>query len=695
MKRVGVDIGGTFTDLVLWDDEAPSITVHKVPTSTEDPSLAAAQGLRELCDMADAPPREITFLVHGTTVATNIIIEHAGADVGLITTAGFRDIVHIGRKARDYNFSNYQDVARQSRPIVRRRHRMPVRERIQGPDGTVCEPLDETAVRDAAIALRDAGVNSVAVCFLFSFLNPAHEMRARAIVAEAFPEAYLSTSHEVVPLYREYERFSTTCLNAYVGPKVVRYLDGFATKLGDLGIKSDLHLMTSAGGIITDRTAREKPVSLLLSGPVGAVISGAELGRQTGQPSVITLDVGGTSADIGVVPNGELRMKHLTDTRIGDYDAMVPMVDIETIGAGGGSIAHVDAGGMFYVGPQSAGANPGPACYGLGGEKATVTDALVTLGWFRPEVFATAGLAISTARARTAIQTQVAEPLSISLIDAALGIYRIVVHNMVDAIRVNSVSKGYDPRDFALVPLGGAGSAFAVDIARQLSIPKIVIAANPGVGAAAGLLSTDIRYSYMATLFESLAAPDLDRISAAIASLRAQAEERLRADGFGTGAIGFDVKADCRYEGQGYELAIDIGGDPHDNGWAGEAIERFHRTHEATYLRRFPDKAVHIVNLHLTGIGQVPKLASPEVAPANDSWRDAAKLTEANVDFPTEGGHISLATPFWDRRQLGAGAAIDGPAVIEQIDTTVILPPGATATVDNHGNLIVAPGESM
>ena len=576
---------------------------------------------------------------------------------------------------------------------------MPVHERIQAPDGTVREPLDEAAVHAAAIALRDAGVTSIAVCFLFSFLNPAHEARARAIIAEAFPEAYLSTSHEVVPLYREYERFSTTCLNAYVGPKVVRYLDGFATKLTEMGIESDLHLMTSAGGVITDRTAREKPVSLLLSGPVGAVISGAELGRQISQPSVITLDVGGTSADIGVVPNGELRMKHLTDTRIGGYDAMVPMVDIETIGAGGGSIAHVDAGGMFYVGPQSAGANPGPACYGLGGEKATVTDALVTLGWFRPEVFATAGLAIEPQRARSAIQTQIADPLGIPLIDAALGIYQIVVHNMVDAIRVNSVSKGYDPRDFALVPLGGAGSAFAVDIARHLSIPKIAIAANPGVGAAAGLLSTDIRYSYMATLFENLETPNPDRIAAAIARLREQAEVRLKADGFDAAAISFEIKADCRYEGQGYELAVSIDSDPHRDGWANAAIERFHSTHETTYLRRFPDKAVHIVNLHLTGVGQVPKLAPPAVARANDSrgdsWREAAKLTEATVEFPTNSGHVSLVTPFWDRRQLGAGATIEGPAVIEQIDTTVILPPGAAATVDSHGNLIVAPGEGL
>ena len=361
MRRVGVDVGGTHTDLVLIDDERGEFFVHKVPTSAGDPSLGAIAGLRALCRRAEIPPSAIDYFMHGTTIATNIILEHNGAKCGLITTEGFRDVLHIARHKRPHNFSLQLDLPWQKHELVARRHRLTVRERIAG-DGSVLLPLDEDGVRRAARELVAAGVESIAICFMFSFQNPAHERRAAEIVAAEAPGMHLSVSHEVIPLYREYERFSTTCLNAYVGPRTSRYLEKFDTALRGIGMKAGLHLMQSSGGCATLDAARRRSVTLLMSGPVGGVLGGAWVGVSAGLPSVITLDVGGTSADIGVAPNGELRYKHLLDTRIGDYHAMVPMAEVDTIGAGGGSIAYVDVAGQFQVGPKSAGADPGPCC---------------------------------------------------------------------------------------------------------------------------------------------------------------------------------------------------------------------------------------------------------------------------------------------------------------------------------------------
>ncbi len=359
MRRIGVDVGGTFTDLIYVDDESGRVIVHKTPSTPQDPSIATVSGIRELCEMAGVQPSELDQVFHGTTVATNIVIEHNGANVGMITTAGYRDILHIARHKKPMNFSLWQNLPWQAFPIVRRRHRLTVNERVLK-DGTVMIPLDDDEVRAQVRKLKAANVEAVAVCLLFSFLNPEHEQRVKAILEEEYPEAYLSVSSEVIPQYREYERFSTVALNAFVGPKVANYVRKFDAALREMGVASGIHLMTSAAGVATPEASAQRPVNLLMSGPIAGVVGGIWAGRTAGEPNVITLDVGGTSADIGLAQDGALRMKHLLDTKVGPYQAMIPMVDVDTIGAGGGSIAYIDPGGAFRVGPRSAGADRAP-----------------------------------------------------------------------------------------------------------------------------------------------------------------------------------------------------------------------------------------------------------------------------------------------------------------------------------------------
>lgn len=697
MRKAAIDIGGTFTDLVFWDDASRQIVVHKLPSTPDDPARAGLNGLAEVLQRAGADPASLDFLVHGTTVATNILLEKNGASVGMLTTRGFRDVLHIGRKNRPHNFSHAQEIPRQTQPLVRRRHRLPITERISAPGGEITTPLNESEVRAAVLELRDQGVEAIAICSLMAFLNPRHEQRMRELVEEIYPAAFVSVSHEVTPLYREYERFSTTALNAYVGPKTAHYLDRFSARLAEHGYRAPLTLMTSGGGIAPASDARHKPVSLLLSGPVGALIAGIEIGRQVGHASVITLDVGGTSADIGVAADGQFRMKHLLDTRIGDYDAMMPMVDIDTIGAGGGSIAWIDSGGMFRVGPKSAGARPGPACYGHGGLEATTTDAMAVLGWFRDEAMNASGLSIDIELARTVLTEKIATPLGLDLLDAAAGVYRIAVNNMVEAIRVNSVAKGYDPREFALVAYGGAGGAFVAEAAQQLSIPKVVIPLNPGVGAAAGLLATATRFEYRNTLWQSLDAPDTARIDEVYSDLMKQAKQQLATSGFSAAQSEYIFLAECRYVGQGYELSVEVAAPPADGDWLAAVAEAFHQAHEKSYLRRFDDKSIMIVNAGLVGIGAVAPLVFPTIF-KGDTQISADAVVETRETFFVENNKaIGYTTRFIERGKLRAGNVIDGPVVIEQADSTTVLPPSSSASVDTWGNLIVSfasPGAS-
>jgi N-methylhydantoinase A len=588
MKRLGVDVGGTFTDLIYVDDEAGQILVHKLPTTPEDPSQGTVRGVRELCEGAGTAPSQLDQVFHGTTIATNIVIEHDGAQVGLITTEGYRDILHIARHKKPLNFSNYQDLPWQRYPIVRRRHRLTVPERITR-DGSVLVPLDEAKAREQVRKLKEAGVESVAVCFLFSFLEPRHEARVAEIVREEFPDAFLSVSSEVLPQYREYERFSTVCLNAYIGPRVSSYVDRLEQELEAMDVRTGLHLMTSASGVATAEGAIARPVNLLMSGPVAGVVGGIWAGRQAGYENVITLDVGGTSADIGLAQEGRLRMKHLLDTRVGPYQAMIPMVDVDTIGAGGGSIAYVDAGGIFRVGPRSAGADPGPAAYGRGGTEATATDAMVNLGWLLPETFLGGGMDLDAAAARRAFEDGPAGALGMSVEEASIGAVQILTHSMVQSIEENSVRKGYDPRDFALVAEGGAGPLFAAQIALEVGTPWVVVPNYPGVTAALGLLATDMVYEYVSTVYERLSKVDAAALQRAFEELEQQARVQLEEDGVPSEQILIQRVADCRYLGQGYELRVEVGPRKHRRGLGRESplvVSRHSRARVLAKVRR-------------------------------------------------------------------------------------------------------------
>lgn len=689
MLRVGIDVGGTFTDLMLVDDETSTVTVHKVPSTPEDPSQATMSGLRELCELGGTSPERIGQLLHGTTVATNIVLERNGSKTGMITTRGFRDIIYIGRHRRPKTFSIYQDLPWREPSLVERRHRHVVSERIV-PPGDVHIPLAEDEVREAAVKLREAGVEAVAVCFLFSFLNPDHERRVKAILQDELPDVHLSISHEVVPQHREYERFSTTALNAYIGPKTSRYLRNMYDALRKIAPDTDFHLMASNGGTLTLDGAAGRPTQLLMSGPVAGVVGGIAAGRSAGYESVITLDVGGTSADIGVAPDAVVRMKHLYDTNLGGYEVMVPMVDLDTIGAGGGSLASVDAGGLLRVGPQSAGAVPGPVCYGRGGTRPAATDAQAALGRMRPDARLAGGLELDVDGAREAI-ARLGADLGLDVTQTAMGITQILTQNMVNAISVNSVQKGFDPRDFVLVAFGGGGPLYGADIARELSIPRVLVPPHPGITSAMGLLDSDLKYESQRTVM--VEAPDADAavLDRVFTELEAGGRAALDADEVPDSDRRFQRWADCRYVGQAYELLVPVPSGPLDAGAVRALAEEFEQTHEREYFYRFPEKAVQIVHLRSYAIGLMPSVTLKPIEAGGEQPPPGARVDTRPVMFaigiertPTE-----LDTPFYAREALRAGNVLPGPAIVEQFDSTTVIPPDTVGTVLADGAIVI------
>ena len=692
MKRVGVDVGGTFTDLIEVDDETGTILVHKLPTTPDDPSKGTVQGIREIAAQAGIEPSDLDQVFHGTTIATNIVIEHNGAKVGMITTEGYRDILHIARHKKPLNFSNYQDLPWQRYPIVRRRYRRTVPERITR-DGEVLVPLDEEQARERVRELKEAGVEAVAVCFLFSFLNPDHEARVAAIVREEFPEAFLSVSSEVLPQYREYERFSTVCLNAFIGPKVASYVRRLEDELQGMGVRTGVHLMTSASGVATAEGAVARPVNMLMSGPVAGVVGGIWAGRQAGYDSVITLDVGGTSADIGLAQDGRLRMKHLLDTRVGPYQAMIPMVDVDTIGAGGGSIAYVDQGGIFRVGPRSAGADPGPAAYDRGGTEATATDAMVNLGWLVPEAFLGGGMTLRPDLAREAFENGPARALNMSVEEASMGAVQILTHSMVQSIEENSVRKGFDPRDFALVAEGGAGPLFSAQVGVEVGTPWVLVPPYPGITSAMGLLATDMVYEYVSTAYQRVSTLDAAALERRFGELEERARAQLEEDGVPADRVLVQRVADCRYLGQGYELRVDAPSGQIDDDWVERVRADFHDIHEREYSRRFEESDIEIPNVRVRGIGLMPPLSTPEVVHGGES-PDGALRHEGAAWFRVDGELRQVPTRYYDRAALEAGNRIDGPAIVNQYDTTTVVPPGIAAHVDRFGNVVIEVGTS-
>lgn len=681
MWAIGVDIGGTFTDFILYETESGEVRVHKVPSTPAEPERALIEGLAELSAQAGVPAGEIARVLHGTTVATNAVLEHDGAPVGMITTRGFRDIVHIGRHQRPLHYSVMQDIPWQASPFVQRRHRKVVSERIVPPWGEVLTPLEEDEVRTAARELRADGIDAVAICFLFSYLNPIHEQRAAAIVREEIPGAFVTTSAGIVPQFREFERFTTATMNAFVGPKTGRYLSRLAAGLEHAGVEGELHVMTSSGGVASADGAAEHPVTLLMSGPAAGVLGGQAAGMSVGRRRLITFDMGGTSTDIGIVTEQGITVAAARDTWVGGYPLLAPMLDVHTIGAGGGSIAYVDDGGAFRVGPRSAGAVPGPACYGQGGLEPTITDAHLVLGRLDPQRALGGRIELDRQAAVEACEG-LAVALGLDLVNAAEGIITVANSNMARAIRSRTIEKGHDPRDFALVAFGGAGPLHAAELADSLDIPEVVVPPFPGITSAGGLLTSDLSYERMRTVFQLQGQIDADSLNQQLAELESELRERLRRDGVGEEEMRVIRALDCRYAGQGYELRVTLPEGPFNE----DALEEFHELHTREYGNAHSDP-IEIVNARATAVASHATLQTLTVG-ANGG-RGHALIGEAEGRFRIDGELRAIVTRYYDRAMLPLAEPISGPAVVFHPDTTTVIPPGWSASAHGSGTLVL------
>lgn len=686
MKLIGADVGGTFTDLVLSDTETGETWTHKLPSTPDDSSRAVLEGVGQIVAMADTRLAQIDHFFHGTTVATNAALQHRGAKAGMITTRGFRDIIHIGRHQRPQHYSIQQEIPWQARPLVRRRYRKVVTERLAPPDGEVQIPLDEADVRRVAGELADAGVEAIAICFLFAYLNPVHERRAKALVQEICPNVFVTCSHEVAPQFREFERFTTTAMNAFIGPLVRNYVERLAGGLSREGFGGEFHIMRSNGGVAPARSIGELPVQTLMSGLAAGVLGCAWVGDQVDHRNIISLDIGGTSADIGVVIEGRFGEASARDTQIAGYPILAPMIDLHTIGAGGGSIAHRDAAGAFRVGPESAGADPGPVAYGNGGTAVTVTDANIVLGRLDTGNFLGGAMKLDADAARTALK-QLAGELGMSVNEAAEGVVALLNANMANAIRARTVQKGIDPREFALVAAGGAGPLHAVEVARLLDIPEVIVPNHPGITSAQGLLTTDLKYDVVRTCFFVTGEVEAAAFNQVLGAIAEELRSTLRADHIDPETALFEYSADARYVGQGYELRLPI-----DDGKISDTdfetlVARFHDLHQREYGHHFAASPIEFVNLRATATVEVPKIAAP-------SHEGGAALEDAVVrtaDTLFRDGVELKAHPtrFYLRDALPANAEIVGPAVILQTDSTTVLPPHSSARVAASGALLV------
>ena len=691
MKLVGVDVGGTFTDVIFADTESGRTEIHKVPTTPDDPSDGVSTAIRGLCERHNIAPTEINHLLHGTTIATNAILQHDGAKTGMITTRNYRDILHIGRHQRPEHYSIMQEVPWQDRVLVRRQHRLTASERIAPPTGQVLTELDEDEVRTAIQELKKADVESIAVCFLFSYLNPVHENRARELIEEEYPECFVTTSSSVSPQFREFERFTTATMNAFIGPKVRDYVNHLATRIGDDGIRADLHVMSSNGGVATAKMVSDRPVMTLLSGPAAGVLGGAWTGELSNRTKLITFDMGGTSADIGIVSDGTFAQASARDTWIAGYPLLVSMIDIHTIGAGGGSIAYADPGGGFRVGPRSAGAIPGPAAYGRGGKQPTVTDANVVLGRLDKDYFLGGEMSLDDSAAQQAI-TGLATELGLGVPDTADGILTLVTANMANAIRSRTVQKGIDPREFALIAFGGAGPLHAVDVARELGMSEVIIPPYPGITSAVGLLTTDLKYDTIRTEFQVSDEIDLQRLNSDLEAMEEELTDQFLNDGLTESAISFQRSGDLRYVGQGYELRITFAdGLLNDDSLQG-IFDQFHIQHRAEYGHDFPDSAIEIVNARVTGIGQMPKISQPE--DINSGTQESALMKSGSCMFRVDNHLEEFETMFYQREKLPLEHSIAGPAIIIQQDSTTVVPPNNQFVSDTAGNMIISIGEN-
>lgn len=676
---VGVDIGGTFTDAVAYDAASGCVSVAKVPSTPPELVDGFIEGLQQCCAQLGAPLTAIQRLAHGTTIATNAILERRGARLGILMTEGFRDVLVLGRMKRSQMYDLFIDP---EVPLflAPRRRIAEVRERLDA-EGRVVTPLDEGQLRDAVARLvQEEGVAAVVVCYLHSYLNPVHERRTREVLAESFPALEVSLSSEVDPRFREYERLLVTAFDAYVRPVIRGYVGALMTRLQELGVEAPLQLMQSRGGLNGAWTALQRPVGTVLSGPAAGVIGASHAARTAGFESCISLDVGGTSADVALIPGGTPTMS--SEGHIERYPLRLPMIDVRTVGAGGGSLAWIDEGGALKVGPQSAAALPGPACYGRGGTEPTVTDASLLLGYLNPEAFA-GGLRLQPELAARAIESRVAEPLGFTLPEAALGIHRIINSRMAQALRLVSVERGHDPRQFVLVALGGAGPLHAGKLAEELHIPRVLIPPTPGVLSALGLLLAGVEHEYARSRRTPAGEADPGALTGLLRELDELCAARMARDGVPPEETYISHYAEMRYVGQSYELEVELPV-PLDATGVGDAVAAFHEVHRRTYgyaNERAPVEFVTFRSVHRAAPG-----APPVGAPGG---RGAAPRGPRTRTAWFEGAKGPVECPVYQRSELPAGFQLSGPAILEQEDTTTVVYPNHRLTVDPTGNLII------
>ena len=678
MIRIGIDTGGTFTDLVAFDPEGGRLAFHKVASTPDDPARGIIRGAREIVEQVGVRPDQVELLIHGTTVATNAVLQRAGARVALITTAGFRDVLQIQRQDRP---RLYDLRARRTRPLVPRALRFELSERMRY-DGSVQTPVDREQLDDLIDLLRRERVEAVAVGLLHSCVNPAHEREVGRVLAERLPDTAVCLSHELSGEQGEYERFSTCVMNAFVQPVIGRYLERLEQGLADQRIAAPLFVMKSSGGVTSARAAARRAVETVMSGPAGGIVAGAATARSAaGCRNLITADMGGTSFDVGVVHEGEVAFAR--DTEMGGLAISVPMLDIHSVGAGGGSIGWTDAGGALRVGPRSAGARPGPACYGTGGSEPTVTDANLVLGRLGAESLLGGDLAVDPEAARRAIHDRLAAPLGLSVEQAAEGMIRVVNAAMTAAIGKLTVERGHDPREFVLCPFGGAGPLHGAELAAELGIECTIVPVAPGVNSAIGLLMTNLREDRVVTFVRRLDHTSAAELEEVFAELEESARERLGWSANGSGEVRLARALGQRYLGQRYELPVAVAPGPLE---LDRIAEQFHAEHERTYGYARPEHPVETHSAWVSVEVDLQPLRLSDAPPATGCPEPAAVRKAYFAGRRCE-------TPIYRREALAAGVVLTGPAIIEQLDATTALWPAQRLEVDGHGHLVLGPME--
>ena len=684
--RLGVDIGGTFTDVVLAA-ETGDVRYTKVPSTPKNPELAFFEGVRKILGETGIAPADVAYIVHGSTVAANAVLESKGAKTGLLTTRGFRDILEIGRIARGTRNDSAEDVLYnvnylKPAPLVPRQLRLEVDERIDA-GGAVVRPLDEATAIAAIKRLKSQGINSIAICLLHSYANPTHEERLRSLIEEHMPSVWTSLSSEILPQYREYERFSTTTLNAYVMPPLNRYLSKLEVGLRELGFKAPLYIMQANGGVMTVRLARIKSVQTAFSGLVAGVMGGALVAALAGFDNAITLDIGGTSTDISLVRNGKPELTN--EGRLGPYPVQFPIVAVDTIGAGGGSLASIGADGLLKVGPESAGADPGPICYAKGGQKVTVTDAHVGLGRISPSQKLGGDLALDSDASSNAIRAQIGDILKLSAAKAADGILAIADAQIARAIRAATIERGVDPRDCVLVAYGGAGPLHAISVAESVGIPTVLIPRFPGVISALGLLVADLKQEYGRTILMPAANVDLQELEASFNQLEMRARTEMGAESETEMKLVLARSLGMRYVGQGYELIVPISNDLAAQAFAA-TVNLFHQRHQELYGHSTSGEPVEIVSVQITAVIQLAPQHLLDKTVNVDAGTGTSHKTSDVICGPD---CVYRSCEVYSRGDLKIESRIAGPAIIEQLDTTTYIPPAYAGQLDRFGSLII------